>query len=71
MNWKNYLPPMNLFLKSMNFTRRPKDGSGPQKKIWPELIQVPKYFVLYGGTVIALHLNHRQKVERHIFLKRQ
>ncbi len=39
----------------------------PQKKIWPELIQVPKHFVLYGGTAIALRLNHRQSVDFDFF----
>jgi len=39
----------------------------PQKKLWPKLIQVPKHFVLYGGTAIALHLNHRQSVDFDFF----
>ncbi len=30
-----------------------------QRRLWPELDQVPSEFVLYGGTAIALHLGHR------------
>jgi hypothetical protein len=30
-----------------------------QRKLWPELAQVPKHFVLYGGTAVALHYGHR------------
>ncbi|HMB30936.1 MAG TPA: nucleotidyl transferase AbiEii/AbiGii toxin family protein [Desulfohalobiaceae bacterium] len=32
----------------------------PQKRLWTELAWIPKDFVLYGGTAIALYLNHRQ-----------
>jgi hypothetical protein len=27
-----------------------------QRRLWPELSVVPKEFVLYGGTAVALHL---------------
>lgn len=40
---------------------------GPQKKLWPELTQVPRHFVLYGGTAIALRLNHRHSVDFDFF----
>ena len=33
-----------------------------QRAFWPELANVPKEFVLYGGTAIALHLGHRDSV---------
>jgi hypothetical protein len=32
----------------------------PQQRLWPELKDTPKTFVLYGGTAIALYLGHRQ-----------
>jgi len=40
---------------------------GPQKKLWPELRSVPRHFVLYGGTAIALRLGHRQSVDFDFF----
>jgi hypothetical protein len=30
-----------------------------QRKVWPQLDDVPSHFVLYGGTGIALQLGHR------------
>lgn len=38
-----------------------------QRRLWPELIEVPGEFVLYGGTAIALHLGHRQSVDFDFF----
>src|ERR1700690_4353447 len=32
---------------------------GPQRQLWAELKGTPKYFVLYGGTALALRLGHR------------
>lgn len=43
----------------------------PQKILWPELKQIPKYFVLYGGTAIGLRLNHRQSVDFDFFTSRK
>src|SRR6266849_8230459 len=31
----------------------------PQKTLWPELREIPKQFVLYGGTALTLRLGHR------------
>lgn len=31
----------------------------PQRALWPELTGVPRGFVLYGGTALALRLGHR------------
>jgi len=31
----------------------------PQRALWDELTAIPKDFVLYGGTALALHLGHR------------
>jgi hypothetical protein len=38
-----------------------------QKKLWPELAQVPQQFVLYGGTGLALRLGHRQSEDFDFF----
>ncbi len=38
-----------------------------QRRLWPELSQVPKHFVLYGGTAIALRLGGRQSVDFDFF----
>lgn len=39
----------------------------PQRRLWEELADVPKEFILYGGTGIALHLGHRQSVDFDFF----
>ena len=39
----------------------------PQQCLWPELRQVPRGFVLYGGTAIALQLGHRQSLDFDFF----
>jgi hypothetical protein len=38
-----------------------------QRRLWPELSQVPSHFVLYGGTAIALRLGSRQSVDFDFF----
>jgi Nucleotidyl transferase AbiEii toxin, Type IV TA system len=38
-----------------------------QRRLWPELDQVPTEFTLYGGTALALHLGHRQSVDFDFF----
>jgi hypothetical protein len=38
-----------------------------QRRLWGELVAVPKEFVLYGGTAIALHLGHRASVDFDFF----
>ncbi len=40
---------------------------GPQIRLWPDLVQVPTYFALYGGTALALHLGHRTSVDFDFF----
>jgi hypothetical protein len=42
-----------------------------QRRLWPELIDVPKHFTLYGGTAIALRLAHRQSVDFDFFGREQ
>lgn len=39
----------------------------PQQKLWPELAQVPRHFVLYGGTAVALYFAHRRSVDFDFF----
>lgn len=39
----------------------------PQRNLWPELASVPRRFVLYGGTAIALRLGHRFSVDFDFF----
>jgi hypothetical protein len=38
-----------------------------QKRLWDELSAVPRDFVLYGGTALALHLGHRHSVDFDFF----
>ncbi|HEV8543298.1 MAG TPA: nucleotidyl transferase AbiEii/AbiGii toxin family protein [Verrucomicrobiae bacterium] len=48
---------------------RPRLDSLPpeQRKLWPELREVPSEFVLYGGTALALRLGHRISVDFDFF----
>jgi hypothetical protein len=38
-----------------------------QRALWPELARLPRSFVLYGGTALALHLGHRTSVDFDFF----
>ena len=38
-----------------------------QRSLWAELAHVPREFVLYGGTALALHLGHRHSVDFNFF----
>jgi hypothetical protein len=38
-----------------------------QRRLWAELSAVPKEFVLYGGTALALQLGHRDSVDFDFF----
>jgi len=38
-----------------------------QQRLWPELAQVPRHFVLYGGTAVALYYAHRASVDFDFF----
>lgn len=42
-----------------------------QKKLWPHLQEIPKNFVLYGGTAVALRYGHRQSVDFDFFTSKQ
>ncbi len=37
--------------------------SAAQRALWPELAGLPRGFVLYGGTALALRLGHRVSVD--------
>ncbi len=39
----------------------------PQRTLWNELSELPREFVLYGGTALALHLGHRNSVDFDFF----
>lgn len=39
----------------------------PLKLLWDELHDVPREFILYGGTAIALRLGHRQSLDFDFF----
>ena len=41
-----------------------------QRKLWAELTAVPREFVLYGGTALALHLGHRDSLDFDFFSNR-
>ena len=38
-----------------------------QRTLWPELARVPRHFVLYGGTAVALYYGHRASVDFDFF----
>lgn len=38
-----------------------------QQRLWPELAEIPKHFVLYGGTAVALRLGHRASLDFDFF----
>lgn len=39
----------------------------PQRALWPELAAIPRRYVLYGGTALALRLAHRPSVDFDFF----
>jgi hypothetical protein len=39
----------------------------PQQNLWPDLACIPRHFVLYGGTALALRLAHRTSVDFDFF----
>jgi hypothetical protein len=38
-----------------------------QRALWTELAEIPREFVLCGGTAIAVHLGHRQSIDFDFF----
>jgi hypothetical protein len=51
----------------MSFAPRLAALPPAQRALWPELKQVPRQFVLYGGTALALRLGHRQSEDFDLF----
>ena len=41
--------------------------SPAQRALWPELAEIPRHFVLYGGSALALRLGHRQSEDFDFF----
>src|ERR1700674_2471949 len=40
-----------------------------QLRLWPELVETPGHFTLYGGTAIGLYLGHPQSVDFDFFTR--
>jgi nucleotidyltransferase AbiEii toxin of type IV toxin-antitoxin system len=51
----------------MTFAPRLDALPPPQRALWPELVAVPRRYVLYGGTGLALRLAHRPSVDFDFF----
>ena len=51
----------------MSFTPKLESLPAAQRALWPELAEVPRHFVLYGGTAVALHYGHRVSVDFDFF----
>lgn len=51
----------------MTFSPRLDVLPQPQRELWPELATVPRRYVLYGGTALALRLAHRPSVDFDFF----
>lgn len=51
----------------MTFASRLDILPPPQRALWSELEAVPRSFVLYGGTALALRLGHRASVDFDFF----
>jgi hypothetical protein len=51
----------------MSFAPKLSALPAAQRALWPELKQVPRQFVLYGGTALALRFGHRISVDFDFF----
>lgn len=51
----------------MTFSPRLEALPPPQRALWPELARVPRRYVLYGGTALAIRLAHRPSVDFDFF----
>lgn len=38
-----------------------------QRRLWPELGRIPRHFILYGGTALAVRMGHRQSIDFDFF----
>lgn len=52
------------------FFPQPETLPAPQRKLWTELNAIPSWFVLYGGTALALRLGHRVSEDFDFFSNR-
>jgi len=52
------------------FTPRLEVLAAPQRRLWDELVETPRDFVLYGGTALALRLGHRSSEDFDFFSSR-
>jgi len=52
------------------FTPRLEVLPAPQRRLWDELVETPKDFVLYDGTALALRLGHRSSEDFDFFSSR-
>jgi len=53
-----------------HFAPRPDVLAAPQRRLWNEHVAVPKEFVLYDGTALALQLGHRRSLDFDFFGER-
>jgi hypothetical protein len=60
---KDAASPKELEMFAPNLSILPE----PQRRLWAELKDTPKVFVLYGGTALALRLGHRQSEDFDFF----
>ena len=51
----------------MRFSPRLDALPPAQRALWPELAAVPRRYILYGGTALALRLSHRPSVDFDFF----
>jgi hypothetical protein len=52
------------------FTPRLEVLPAPQRRLWDEIVETPRDFVLYGGTALALRLGHRSSEDFDFFSSR-
>jgi hypothetical protein len=52
------------------FTPRLEVLPAPQRRLWDEIVETPRDFVLYGGTALALRLGHRSSEDFDFFSNR-
>jgi len=60
---------MVLYGMGIQFLPKIETLPPPQRKLWPELLDIPSEFVLYCGTAIALQLGHRESIDFDFFAR--
>jgi len=51
----------------MSFAPKLSALPAPQRALWPELKQVPRKFILYGGTALVIRFAHRNSMDFDFF----